>query len=58
MLRRGMPIAVVSRILGHASISITMDVYRHVPESEKRAVMVDLFPDPVPTRVAITPPIN
>ena len=58
MLRRGMPVEVVSRILGHASISITMDVYRHVLESEKRAVMVDLFPDPLPPRGMNTPPLN
>jgi integrase len=58
MLRRGMPVADVSRILGHASISITMDVYRHVPESEKRAVMVDLFPDPLPPRGTDAPPLN
>lgn len=45
MLRRGMPIEVVSRILGHASISITMNVYRHVSESEKRITLVDLFGD-------------
>ena len=45
MLRRGMPIEVVSRILGHASISITMNVYIHVSESEKRITLVDLFGD-------------
>ncbi|MEY4530071.1 MAG: hypothetical protein RLZZ156_792 [Deinococcota bacterium] len=44
MLRRGMRIEVVSKILGHARISITLDVYRHVLESEIKAEMVDLFP--------------
>ena len=58
MLRRGMPIEVVSRILGHASISITYNKYRHVLESEKRAMMVDLFPDPLPPRDMDTPPLN
>jgi integrase len=58
MLRRGMPVEVVSRILGHAKVSITLDVYRHVLESEKRAVMVDLFPNPVPTRNAVALPMN
>lgn len=48
MLRRGMPLEVVSRILGHAKVSITLDVYRHVLESEKRAEMIDLFPEPEP----------
>ena len=44
LLRRGMPVEVVSKILGHARVSITLDVYRHVIDSEKKAVMVDLFP--------------
>ena len=43
MLRRKMPIEAVSRILGHANISITYDVYRHVSEREIRSKMVDLF---------------
>jgi integrase len=47
MLRRGMRVEVVSKILGHASVSITLDVYRHVLESEKRIEMVDLCPYPV-----------
>jgi integrase len=50
MLRRNVPVEVVSRILGHARVSITMDIYRHVLESEKQAVMVDLFDVPLPTR--------
>jgi integrase len=43
MLRRGVPIEVVSKTLGHADISITYRVYRHVLESEKRQHVVDLF---------------
>jgi integrase len=50
MLRRNVPVEVVSRILGHAKVSITMDIYRHVLESEKKAVMVDLFDAPLPVR--------
>ena len=45
MLRRKMPVEVVSKILGHADVSITLNVYRHVLESEKEAEMVDLFPE-------------
>lgn len=50
MLRRKMPIESVSRILGHANISITLDVYRHVSERELRLEMVDLFDAPLPVR--------
>jgi integrase len=50
MLRRNVPVEVVSRILGHAKVSITMDVYRHVLDSEKEQVMPDLFDAPLPVR--------
>ena len=30
MLRAGVPVKVVSERLGHATISITMDIYAHV----------------------------
>ena len=43
MMRAGMSIDVVSKILGHARISITTDVYRQVRLEEKRAKMIDLF---------------
>jgi integrase len=43
MLRRGVPIEVVSKTLGHKDITVTYKVYRHVLESEKRAHVVDLF---------------
>jgi integrase len=58
MLRRGMPVEVVSKILGHARVSITMDTYRHVLESEKKAVMVDLFEQPFPVRNVAIIPLN
>ncbi|MFC1949721.1 hypothetical protein ACFLW0_06075 [Chloroflexota bacterium] len=34
MLRNGAKLEVVGRILGHASIEITADVYRHVNRGE------------------------
>lgn len=46
-LRRGVPVEVVSKVLGHARVSITLDVYRHVLDNERRAAVVDLF-DAVP----------
>jgi integrase len=50
MLRRSVPVEVVSRILGHSKVSVTLDIYRHVLDSEKNAVMVDLFDTPLPVR--------
>lgn len=50
MLRRGVPVEVVSRILGHSKVSVTLDIYRHVLDSEKNSVMVDLFDTPLPVR--------
>jgi integrase len=50
MLRRKMPVETVSKILGHASISITLDVYRHVSDREIKLEMVDLFDAPLPVR--------
>ncbi len=50
MLRRRTPVEVVSRILGHAKVSITLDVYRHVLDSEKEQTMPDLFDTPLPVR--------
>jgi integrase len=58
MLRRGALVEVVSRILGHSKVSITLDTYRHVLESEKRAVMVDLFDTPLPVRQVQAAPLN
>ncbi|HEX2865104.1 MAG TPA: site-specific integrase [Deinococcales bacterium] len=42
-LRGGVPFDVVSRLLGHAKISITLDVYRHVLPDEMERGRVDLF---------------
>jgi integrase len=53
-LRNGIPSEVVSKNLGHSKISITLDIYRHVLESEQRQYTVDLFSAPVPER-AIQP---
>lgn len=50
MLKRGVPVEVVSRILGHARVSITLDIYRHVLDAEKEQVMPDLFDAPLPVR--------
>ena len=47
--RRGERVEIVSRILGHAKISITLDVYRHVLPSELHAI--DLLDSPVIPRV-------
>jgi integrase len=58
MLRRGMPIEVVSKILGHARVSITMDTYRHVSYQEKHAAMVDLFEHRLPAPVISAVPLN
>jgi integrase len=57
MLRRKMPLEVVSKILGHAKVSITLDVYRHVLETETKAELVDLFPIR-PARVMPSVPMN
>ncbi len=58
MLRRGVPVEVVSKILGHARVSITLDVYRHVSDLEKRAQIVDLFEHRLPAPVVAAVPIN
>gem|GEM_PF-572635 len=45
-LRSRVPVEVVSKTLGHAKVSITLDTYRHVLESEARAEALDLFAPP------------
>ena len=50
-LRRRVPPEVVSKTLGHARVSITMDIYRHVLDSERRDHLIDLFEAPIPDRV-------
>lgn len=47
-LRSGADIARVSRDLGHARVSITLDIYRHVSDEEKRSNTFDLFADEAP----------
>lgn len=42
-LRRGVPIEIVSKTLGHAQISMTFDTYRHVLDSELKERSIDLF---------------
>jgi integrase len=37
MLAQGTPLHVVSEVLGHASITITKDVYGHLVDGDKRA---------------------
>jgi len=37
MLAQGVPIEVVSKILGHTSIRITADVYGHILDSQQEA---------------------
>jgi integrase len=58
MLKRKTPVEVVSRILGHAKVSITMDVYRHVLDAEKEQAMPDLFDAPLPVRKPETAVLN
>ena len=58
MLRRKVPIEVVSKTLGHKDITVTYKVYRHVLESEKRAHLIDLFPIQAPQAKAGVLPLN
>lgn len=54
LLRKGTPVEVVSKLLGHASIATTVDTYGHLtPDDTRRAlvragVLPDLEPEPVP----------
>jgi integrase len=49
-LRSKVPVAVVSKTLGHARISITLDIYRHVLPSEMKENVFDMFAVPLPVR--------
>jgi integrase len=57
-IRSKTPIDVVSKLLGHASITITMDRYRHVSASEIQQEAPDLFSNPIPTRNVAIIPLN
>uniref|UniRef100_UPI00403F6B27 tyrosine-type recombinase/integrase n=1 Tax=Deinococcus sp. VB142 TaxID=3112952 RepID=UPI00403F6B27 len=52
-LRSGIPIEVVSRNLGHATTSITLDIYRYVLDGEWRSRVVPFlaYTPPLPTGV-------
>jgi len=36
MLAQGVKIQVVSQVLGHSSIRMTADVYRHLPDPDRK----------------------
>lgn len=42
MLAQGTPLHVVSEVLGHASITITKDVYGHLVEGDRRIVAASM----------------
>lgn len=58
MLRLNVPVEVVSKILGHSRVSVTLDIYRHVLDSEKKTTMPDLFGTPLPVRQLHAGPPN
>jgi integrase len=49
-LRSHVPVAVVSKTLGHARISITPDINRHVLPSEMKENVFDMFAAPLSVR--------
>jgi integrase len=57
-LRKNIPVAVVSRTLGHSKISVTLDIYRHVLESEMKEHVIDLFTAPLPVRAVPVIAVN
>lgn len=61
-LSRGVPLEVVSERLGHASPTITLNVYRHLLEEERRGWVLDLeellYPAPAPKPERIDRLIN
>jgi integrase len=58
MLRRGVKVEAVSKILGHSSITMTYDVYRHILEAEIKTEMIDLLPPPMAARPILFTPLN
>ena len=55
-LRSGARIERISKILGHASTSITTDIYQHVTLADLEEDVYDLFAEPV--RVRVVPAID
>src|SRR5258707_11141131 len=56
MLAQGTPLHVVSEILGHASITITKDVYGHLVEGDRRDVAAAMSQAPFGPRSATRAP--
>ena len=56
MLAQGTPLHVVSEILGHASITITKDVYGHLVEGDRRAVAASMSQAPFGPKLAAVAP--
>lgn len=55
-LRKRVPVEVVSKHLGHARVSITLDIYRHVLDNEQREHVVDVFtPNSLPHSAQMVP---
>lgn len=48
LLRRGTPVEVVSKLLGHASIATTVDTYAHLTVGDARQALVDAGYLPAP----------
>jgi len=60
-LIRGVPAEVVSKVLGHARVSTTLDIYRHVLDTERRRAAIDLFEEVLPVAPAgptLRPPLS
>ena len=50
MLQRGVPLEVVSAVLGHTSLAITSDIYARVGMDAKRAALTRLHPRGIPAQ--------
>ena len=50
-IRRGVPVEIVSRYLGHATVVITLSIYRHVLPEELQLAAIERTPLPQPTAV-------
>jgi integrase len=60
MLAQGTPLHVVPEIVGHASITITKDVYGHLVEGDRRAVAASMSqalfgPEPAAVTASVAP---